>query len=221
MGVSGWMFPLVPAYPGCPRSKAVKRSLFVPKRSWLSINSVVLSVAVAVNTVPSVLWRCWLGGRKSIRPLKNSIGGVLALLSVWSKVQTWHGPADATATHCQIQIDFTFLVPAHPGSPGKRAVKRVRVCVCVCVWQSTHHPWLAMICDDRRKCRQFVTKGPSVSLRCRLWWRWNAGRLSQVLSILSYDIFFLSIALAKIKHQCSQEAALFHTLEVPMLNLMV
>ena len=29
----------------------------------------------------------------------------------------------------KIQIGFTFLVPAHPGSPGKRAVKRVRVCV--------------------------------------------------------------------------------------------
>ena len=32
-----------------------------------------------------------------------------------------------------IQIGFTFLVPAHPGSPGQRAVKRVCVCVCVCV----------------------------------------------------------------------------------------
>ena len=29
------------------------------------------------------------------------------------------------------QIGFTFLVPAHPGSPGKRAVKRVCVCVFV------------------------------------------------------------------------------------------
>ena len=28
----------------------------------------------------------------------------------------------------KIQIGFTFLVPAHPGSPGNRAV-----CVCVCV----------------------------------------------------------------------------------------
>ena len=28
----------------------------------------------------------------------------------------------------KIQIGFTFLVPAHPGSPGKRAVKR-GVCV--------------------------------------------------------------------------------------------
>ena len=30
----------------------------------------------------------------------------------------------------KIQIGFTFLVPAHPGSPGKRAVKRVCVSVC-------------------------------------------------------------------------------------------
>jgi len=39
----------------------------------------------------------------------------------------------------KIQIGFTFLVPAHPGRPGKKAVKRggcacVRACVRVCVW---------------------------------------------------------------------------------------
>ena len=33
----------------------------------------------------------------------------------------------------KIQIGFAFLVPAHPGSPGQRAVKRACVCVCVCV----------------------------------------------------------------------------------------
>ena len=33
----------------------------------------------------------------------------------------------------RIQIGFTFLVLAHLGSPGKRAVKWVCVCVCVCV----------------------------------------------------------------------------------------
>jgi len=31
----------------------------------------------------------------------------------------------------KIQIGFTFLVLAHPGSPGQRAVKRGCVCVCV------------------------------------------------------------------------------------------
>ena len=29
----------------------------------------------------------------------------------------------------KIQIGFTFLVPAHPGSPGQMSVKRVCVCV--------------------------------------------------------------------------------------------
>jgi len=28
----------------------------------------------------------------------------------------------------KIQIGFTFLVPAHPGSPGQKAVKRMCVC---------------------------------------------------------------------------------------------
>ena len=32
----------------------------------------------------------------------------------------------------KILIGFTFLVPAHPGSPGQRAVKCVCVCVCRC-----------------------------------------------------------------------------------------
>ena len=38
--------------------------------------------------MPSVLWRCWLGGRKGIRPVKKLSGEVLAWLSVWSEVQT-------------------------------------------------------------------------------------------------------------------------------------
>ena len=33
----------------------------------------------------------------------------------------------------KIQIGFTFLVPAHPGSPGQRAVKWMCVSLCVFV----------------------------------------------------------------------------------------
>ena len=56
----------------------------------------------------------------------------------------------AVSCFSKTQIGFTFLVPAHPGSPGQRAVKRVRVivsflllwryvsvdvslCLCICV----------------------------------------------------------------------------------------
>jgi len=38
----------------------------------------------------------------------------------------------------KIQIGFTFLVPAHLGSPGQRAVQRVFVCVCVCVCEAAY-----------------------------------------------------------------------------------
>jgi len=46
----------------------------------------------------------------------------------------------------KIQIGFTFLVPAHLGSPGQRAVKRVCVCACVraCVW--TVSEMLLLLC---------------------------------------------------------------------------
>ena len=43
--------------------------------------------------MPSVLWCCWLGGRKGSRPVKNLSGGVLAWLSVWSEVQTCIWPS--------------------------------------------------------------------------------------------------------------------------------
>ena len=39
----------------------------------------------------------------------------------------------------KIQIGSTFLVPAYPGSPGQRAVKRVCVCVCACSVQTAPH----------------------------------------------------------------------------------
>ena len=84
--------------------------------------------------VPSVLWHRWLGDRKGIWPVKN-----------WA-VECWRGicrergadlhmaqlmPLPLTVScFSKSQIGFTFLVPAHPGSPGQRVVKRV----CVCVW---------------------------------------------------------------------------------------
>jgi len=43
----------------------------------------------------------------------------------WNKFRFAYGPADPTATHClllqeiQIGFGFTFLVLAHPGSPGQ------------------------------------------------------------------------------------------------------
>ena len=42
----------------------------------------------------------------------------------------------------EIQIGFTFLVPAHPGSPGQRAIKWVYVCVII------------ILCPPAPSCKQ-------------------------------------------------------------------
>ena len=46
----------------------------------------------------------------------------------------------------KIQIGFTFLVPAHPGSPGKTAVKRVCVLTLPLVvgWVGSVSPWVGL-----------------------------------------------------------------------------
>ena len=84
--------------------------------------------------VPSVLWHCWLGSRKGIRPVKNWVVGCWHGYLSGARCRLACGPVDATATHClllHLNLDwFCLLVPPHPGSPGQRAVKRV----CVCVW---------------------------------------------------------------------------------------
>ena len=73
-----------------------------------------------------------LVGRQEGHPAcKKQSGEVLAWLSVWSKMQTHMVqlmPLPFTVScFSKIQIGFTFLVLAHLGSPGKRAVKWVCV----------------------------------------------------------------------------------------------
>jgi len=51
--------------------------------------SIITYVTFLRDYMPSVLWRCWLGSRKGIWPVKKLSGGVLAWLSVCSEVQTF------------------------------------------------------------------------------------------------------------------------------------
>ena len=78
-----------------------------------------------------------LVGRQEGHPAcKKLSGGVLAWLSAWSEVQiciwpSWYHCHSLSLASVKSRLVFTFLVLAHLGSPGKRAVKRVWVCVCV------------------------------------------------------------------------------------------
>ena len=90
--------------------------------------------------MPSVLWRCWLGGRKGIRPVKNWVVGVLAWLSVWIEVQTCIWPSWCHCHSLSLASVKSILVPAHQGNPGQRAVKLVQVLPHEVAWQSSFLP---------------------------------------------------------------------------------
>ena len=77
----------------------------------------------------------WLVGRKGIRPIKTEWWGaaVVVCLERGADLHMTQLMPVALTVSCfsKIQIGFTFLVPAHPGSPAHRAVNRACVCVTV------------------------------------------------------------------------------------------
>jgi len=85
----------------------------------------------------------------------------------------------------KIQIGFTFLVPAHPGRPGQRAIKRVCVCVCVqshrsCVTVAVEIVNNALVGDEIRTTTTTTTAHASCSGRahpvCVRISSWRAGQ---------------------------------------------
>jgi len=80
--------------------------------------------------MPSVLWRCWLGGRKGILPVQTEwwdtgVGICLERGAIdFHMIQLMPLPPH----HLLLQQNpewFTFLAPAYPGCPWKKAVQRM------------------------------------------------------------------------------------------------
>ena len=93
--------------------------------------------------VPSVLWHCWLGGRKGIRSVKTERwgAGVVICLERGADLHMAQLMPLPLTVSCfsKIQIGFTFLVPAHPSSPGQGPLN-----VCLCVLRYT---WPNLLVD--------------------------------------------------------------------------
>ena len=86
-------------------------------RSCITATERDMATDCLLSALASVLRYCCLGGRKGIRPVKNWAVGCWQLMPLPLTVSCFN----------RIQIGFTFLVPAHLGSPGQRAVKQVCV----------------------------------------------------------------------------------------------
>ena len=115
--------------------------------------------------LPSVLWRCWLGGWKGIRPVKNLSGGVVAWLSVWSKMQTCTWPSwchchslSLASVKSRLVLPFwyqlTWVVPEKGPLNG---------CVCVCVRDCCFF-WLYFVCCSDLLFYRFTAVTPEPRL---------------------------------------------------------
>ena len=113
------------AYPSCPRKEAINWVLFTPKLTKVFV--------IKRQQEGHPAW-------------KQLSRGVLASLSVWSEVQTciwssWCHCHSLSLTSVKCRLVFTCLVPAYPGSPGKRAVKRARMRARACVKCGSLRVW--------------------------------------------------------------------------------
>jgi len=111
----------------CDARPLLLRSL--TRRLAESTTTIIIIIIIIIYTSgASVLWRCWLGGRKGIRPIKN---WVLAWLSVCNEVQTCIWPSwchchSLSLASVKSRLGFTFLAP----------------CVCVCIYTpGSMDPW--------------------------------------------------------------------------------
>jgi len=89
----------------------------------------------------------------------------------------------------KIQIGFTFLVPAHPGSPGQRAVK-TGVCV-----SSPHRPFLSSFptAFPLPEIQSGVPGNAVSSPRTRTAHFLQNCTLGQTLLLYSYCLFYCSL----------------------------
>jgi len=87
------------------------------------------------SALPSVLWRCWLGDRKGIRPVKKLSCGVLEWLSVWSEMQTCIRPSwchchslSLASVKSRLVLPFWYRLTRIVLEKGP-----LNGCVCVCI----------------------------------------------------------------------------------------
>ena len=96
-------------------------------RTWWNLLFACYLAYLMLSITSSVLWHCWLGSRKGIRPVKNMGygGGEHWLVRMEWCPAGWSVCLPLLISPCTIKSRSSLLAPAHPGGPGKRAIKRL------------------------------------------------------------------------------------------------
>ena len=104
----------------------------------------LLKSIVTAPTVPSVLWRCWLGGRKRIRPVKNWVVGCwrgylsgavqTCISSSWCHCHS----LSLASVKSRLVLPFWYRLTR---VSRKRAVKRMCVCYCANIFSMLNADW--------------------------------------------------------------------------------
>ena len=126
---------------------------------WISHSNSHIPPISMQSTMPSVLWRCWLGGRKGIRPVKNRVVGWWRGYLSAARCRLAYSPADATATQSVASVKsklvlpfwyrLTWVVPEKGPLNGC-----VYVCVCVpCSQQDDATQCNAMQCNSKTEVK--------------------------------------------------------------------
>jgi len=125
--------------------------------------------------MPSVLWHCWLGGRKGIRVKKTEWwdAGMVMCLGQGADLHKWpswchcHSLSLASVNPDWFYLPaFTFLVPAHPGRMDKIQDGHKTVCACVCACVTD---WSLQNCSNkyyivhRRACKSLISNSSETS----------------------------------------------------------
>ena len=156
---------------------------------------VLLFFCVLTDSVPSVLWHCWLGGRKGIRPIKTEWWGAVVVICL-----EW--VADLHMCHChslslasvKSRLVLPFWYQLTRVIPDKGPLKG---CVCVCEWfcfpvllsfqlQLTWPPRFLAECCKRQLNQGSFLLYFNLFAFSDLYWVW--------LSVFSCTVLFVSIS---------------------------
>ena len=145
---------------------------------------------VCVQLLPSVLWHCWLGGRKGIRSVKKTewwgVGTVICLER--ARCRLAYGPADATVScfsKIQLVLHFWYQLTRVVLDKGP-----LNGCVCVCVQLSTYTENMALPVTTRHCCSNW-----SISPTCLA----HSSKLAAICCrlILPFWYQFIQVVLGK------------------------